>query len=334
MYYRCLFYTSIIGGIVSIVLLYSQASICYAELSKEDSQKIQQILHGMDDGRMRLNTGVCRLSGTTIIGNQTTIEDIEIAFDYSKGYYRFDRKGECHSLRTPEYYYEFWHPNNQSSVIERQASSVRVQSHTARPFDIRSLGFFSFIGTYWNREYEPDVRQKLFQDRPISYEALSEGLILVTMERTPEISNVPLMKRKYWISPKQGYSIVRADYDGIDIYEISWKKTNDIWVPITFTLNSTQSYSAEWKIDWLYVNKNVPLDYFDPSALSDKVVMLVSQELGTPVIIGQVGKGVTSIIDQPKIKYPYFRYILIITGLILMFIAFMKMIYDRWKKKD
>lgn len=316
-----------------MLLKFGNVSFCLSQEGKDEKRKIENYIHGIDDSRMRLNTGVCHITGSNTIDGKTSVDDIEIAFDYKNDFYRFDRKGQCHSLRTPEYYYEFWHPGGQGDIVERQLSSARVSSHMAKPFDIRALGFFSFVGPYWNYEYNRDIRPKLFSDHSVSCKQLSDGLVLITTERVPDIPNASKMKREYWIAPNQGGEIVRAEYAGIDTYEMSWKEINRTWVPIAFKLNSTQSYSAEWKIDWLSVNEPVPIDYFDPSNLSEKPVILVSSELGELVQLGKTGKGL-SLPGLPEKRKDYFlfRYILMGLGILMIAIALGKKIYD-WRKR-
>jgi hypothetical protein len=287
----------------------------------------------MDDSRMRLNSGICHISGTTVINENVDTESITIAFDYKKGMYRFDRTDQCYSLRTPEYYYELWFPNKENSGVTRQTSSERKPSYKAKPFDIQMLGFFTLVGPYYRKTYQPDSRLVFFEEIPISYEQLSEDLILIETKRKPVIENVPLIKRRYWLSPKQGYSLLKAEYADHVTIEMSWAEKNRTWVPTAFKLSSLQNRSAEWKIDWEQVNEPVPDKYFDPEQLAQKPTPVFSSELGKPLQIGTIGKDVTST-DQSKTKYLYFRYILIITGLILIFIALVKMIYDRLKKKD
>ncbi|MDR1382876.1 MAG: hypothetical protein LBJ67_03370 [Planctomycetaceae bacterium] len=155
-------------------------------------------------------------------------------------------------------------------------------------------------------------------------------MVEIETERKPAIENVPMLKHKYWISKKQGYSIIKAVFNNIDTVELSWEKKNKTWVPVAFKLSSTQPYSAEWKIDWASVNEKVPDPYFDLNSLSEKQIPIFSDELGTSIQVGKLGKGVESVADQPKAKYFYFNYILITAGIIMILIGLAKMGYDRW----
>jgi hypothetical protein len=299
-------------------------------------EKITHAFRGMDDSRMRLNSGICHISGTTIINEEVDTESITIAFDYKKGMYRFDRP-DCYSLRMPEYYYEVWFPNKENSGVTRQKSSERTPSWKAKPFDIQMLGYFTLVGPYHQRTYQPDERLVFFEEIPISYEQLSEDLILLETRRKPLNPLVPLLKRRYWLSPKQGYSLLKAEYMDLVTIEMSWTEKNKTWVPTAFKLSSKQNHSADWKIDWEQVNEPVPDKYFIPEQLVEKPTPVFSSELGESIQIGTFGrKDVTPIkimkMDQPKIKYPYTRHILIITGLVLIFISLCKMFYDRYKR--
>jgi hypothetical protein len=320
------FLLSVLISVILVVPLFA------TELTSDLKQKINVVFRGMDDSRMRLNSGICHISGTTVIRDDVSTESVTIVFDYKKGMYRCDRTDQCYSLRTPEYYYEVWFPNRQDAAVTRQKSSERQPSYMAKPFDIQMLGFFSLVGPYWDQEYQPDFRLSLFEEVPVSYEQLSKDLILIETKRIPPNSLGSPLKRKYWLSSKQEYSLLKAEFGDFVTIEVSWTEKNKTWVPTAFKLSSTQRRSAEWKIDWELVNKPVPDKYFDPEQLSEKPIPVFSKELGESILIGTLGKN-KDVIDQPKIKYPYFRYILITTGLILMVIAFIKMIYDRWKKK-
>ncbi|MDR2171890.1 MAG: hypothetical protein LBP59_17230 [Planctomycetaceae bacterium] len=299
-------------------------------------EKVLQCFRSMDDSRMRLNSGICHISGKIERGGEIHTEPIKIAFDYQKGMYRFDLP-ECYSLRTPEFYYEYWFPDKWDSAIKRQKTSEIKPSWKARPFDIQLLGFFSLVGPYWYRTYQPDYRKKLlYEDVPVSYKQLSEDLIFVETERIFK-EQKSVSKRKYWLSPKQGYSMIRGEFGDIDTFELSWVEKNKTWVPVAFKLSSVQPYSADWKIDWELVNEPVSDKYFDPNLLSEKSVPLYADELGVSAPpIGQIGGSKDSKLKPVKSKstdYDYiFRITLITVGLCIAFIAFIKMFYDRWKK--
>jgi hypothetical protein len=319
---------------ILLVLIFILAGNTLFSAEKNIEQNVLNTFHGMDDTLMRLRTGICHINGDTTRNNEKQPENVTIIFDYNKGYYRVDRSDECRSLCTPEYYYEVWYPNrtNLTSGATRQSLSARKPSSLAKPFDIQMLGFMSLVGPYWEDRYESDFQQSLFKEKSISYKQLSNGLVEIVTERIPLNPLVPLLKRKYWIATKQGYTLIKAEYDDIDTIEVSWKQVNNTWVPTSYKLTSIQPFSAEWQIEWEQVNKPIPDKYFDPEQLSEKPIPLFSEELGKSIQIGMLGKN-KDVIDQPKIKYPYFRYFLITTGLILIVIALIKMAYDRWTKK-
>jgi hypothetical protein len=312
------------------------SSVCTADISTEDKQKVKNILAGLDDSRMRLNSGVCRIAGSSLRGIESFDDDITVAFDYSKGFYRFDQGEDRRSLRTPDYYYEYL---KEHQMVTRQGTQTRSPLREISPFDIRNLGFFNFVGPYWKAEYATDERTNLFNDKPISIKELN-GIFEVTVERKASIPgyDFPPIARKYWIDSRQGFSMVRAEFGGWDSIEISWKEINKTWVPTSFKLSSTQTtQSAEWKIDWSFVNEDVPEDYFDPTLLSDEATILVSKELDQPIIIGKIAQGhdLPGPLYMPEDRgYSPFRYVLMSIGIFLVVLGLGKMAYDYWKKQQ
>ena len=308
---------------------------CAADISTENQQKVKNVLAGLDDSKMRLNSGVCRIVGSSLRDIKSLDDNITIAFDYSKGFYRFDQGEDNRSLRTPDYYYEYL---KEYQMVTRQSAQTRSSAREISPFDIRNLGFFNFVGPYWNEEYAKIERTKLLSDKPISFEE-SNGIFVVSVERTPNVPghSFPPIIRKYWIDSKQGFSMVRAEFGGRDSTEISWKEINEIWVPTSFKLSSTQTpQSAEWKIEWSFVNEDVPEDYFDPTLLSDKATILVSKELDQPIILGKIAKGHDLpgplYVPEDHVFFP-FRYIPMYLGIFLIVLGLGKMTYDYWRKQ-
>jgi len=305
-----------------------------ADISETDRQKIKTVLSGLDDSRMRLNSGVCRIVGNSKRATPEVINDnILIAFDYNRGFYRFDQ-GANRTLRTPDFYYECV---KDRQMVTRQTATGWMPSWGIRPFDVRALGFFTFVGPYWKAEYATDERTNLFIDKPVSIKEVN-GIFEITVERKANIPgyDFPPATRIYWIDSRQGFSMIRLVLGSeLDTIEISWEERNQVWVPMSFKLSSAQPQSAEWKIDWSFVNDDVPEDYFDPTLLSDEVTMLVSKELDQPIVIGRLGKGYDlpgQLTPLPENKSSPFRYAPMIIGIFLIVLGFGKKMYDSWKK--
>ncbi|GHT45328.1 hypothetical protein FACS189454_04620 [Planctomycetales bacterium] len=296
------------------------------------TESIATAFRGMDDTRMRIRSGICHISGNTTVRDQKSAENITIVFDYDKECYRFDRDPQCRSLRTPEYYYELWNVDQQDAAATRQITAARKQSYRAKPFDIQMLGYFSLVGPYWDETYLPDFRESLFQERPIAYERLPNGLLVVATERKSQNTLVPPLKRKYWIDTNRDYSLIRAEYNEMDTVELSWKKISNTFVPIAFRLTSVQSYSAEWTIQWQAVNEKIPLHYFDPKMLSDAPVPLFSDELGESIRIGDLGKETVNVELEKQKNFGFLRVILISIGSIFIVISLAKILYDWYNK--
>ena len=315
--------------------------ICMAGISETDKQRIETVLRGLDDSRMSLNSGVCRIVGSSDRGTLEIFDDnIFIAFDYAKGFYRFDQGEDRRSLRTPDYYYEYLADRQ---MVTRQSATERTPSFGIRPFDIRALGFFNFIGPYWKAEYAVDERVELFNDLPISIEELN-GVFVVTVERTPNFPgfSFPPVVRRYWIDSRQGFSLIRFELgEGLDTIEMSWKEINQVWVPTSFKLSSTQTMqSAEWRMDWSLVNEDIPEHYFDPTLLAGRTEMLVSLELDQPLIIGRIGEGLPlpeplplHLFQRENVSWFSARYILMWLGILMIVLGLGKMAYDYWRKR-
>jgi hypothetical protein len=356
--------------ILLFVLQIFVGSVCiFADVAIDDvtTKKCEFVFHSMDDTRMRWHSGICHVHGQTTRlhndGKKNIItEENTIIFDYEKEYYYFERvdrhrDNKCYrSLRTSDYYYEAWLPiadyaDPTLAGIKRQPIAERKETSLAAPFDIQMLGYITLSSGYYCYTYRPDSRSsylqnqraKLLNEKPISYQELSNGLILIDTKREAIDSSLPSMKRRYWISPKQGYALIKLELaDKLDAefsktIEMSWTKINDVWVPTTINIISPDSHVAEWSIDWKMLNEKIPDRYFDPKWLSDKPVNLFSDELEKTLHIGSIGSGKDNIsaTKHPTAKndYSILNYFLIIIGLVVMLVAFIKMVYDRWEKK-
>lgn len=315
---------------------------CLAEINDTDKQKVRHILIGLDDARMRLNSGVCRIETSEGRGIPGIVEDdILMAFDYNAKYIRFDL-GTDRSLYTPEYYYEYLDGDHVVSRASRHESESLLD---IRPFDIRMLGLLSLTR---NRsiDYTSFEQIQTFKDKPLALKE-TNGVYELTVERIveppPGFESVPVI-RKYWIDSNRGFAMVRLEfYDGSDTSravlgtnEISWKEINKTWVPTSLILTDKQDdYILEWTLDWSLVNEPVPESYFDPTLLSEKDAVFVSLELGDPIVLGKIGPGREvsgPLVTPEKRDYSLLRYTLMGLGICLIVLALSKKAYDWWKQ--
>jgi hypothetical protein len=328
-------------GVITIVILLIISSTAKGDV---DVNKAQLILHGMDDIRMKLTSGICCVTRITQNGDNVITDDTcFIAFDYRKGFYRFDvqgKDGSAKTLLTPEHYYSTIRLSSEGEFesVFRDSANNMSPIGFINPFDIRSTGLFTPYGPYWKNTYE-QLSQDIFKRLPdlVEMKEQSNGIVSFSFQKKTQTGLPQSVKTTFYVDTKRDYLLVKFDdlllSKITNSHEISWKQLNHQWVPVTFVFSSNQGLTAEWKFEWESVNTNIPQHFWDINSFSDSTLDLFSRELdGTPIRIGIIGKDVTTI-DQPKIKYPYFRYFLIITGLILIFIALGKMAYDRWKKK-
>jgi hypothetical protein len=311
---------------------------------KADEPKLDFILRGMDDTRLSLNSGICYVTRMTQNGSDIVTNDkCFVVFDYNKNFYRFDvegHKGSAKTLRTSDYYYSTIKLDKEYEAVFRSSVNDLNPIGFTCLFDIRSTGLFTPSGPYWIFNYQK-ISEDIFKRRVDLIEINeNDGIIkFVLQAKSKENQSSPApAKSTFFVDMKRSYTLVKFEDFLLsritNSHETSWKQINNQWVPVSFVFTSNQGLSAEWTFDWQSVNEPIPKDYFDPNSLSEKTKDLFSLELDNkPIRIGIIGKDVVSTADQPKIKYPYFRYILITTGLILIVIALIKMGYDRWKKK-
>ncbi|MDR0703515.1 MAG: hypothetical protein LBF88_00850, partial [Planctomycetaceae bacterium] len=247
-------------------------------------------------------------------------------------------KGSAKTLRTSDYYYS-------TIKLEKEYEDVfRSSVNDINPigfiglFDIRSAGLFAPSGSYWVFNYQK-ISEDIFKRRVDLIEINeNDSIIKFVLQAKPKENQPSPVKSTFFVDIKRGYTLIKFEDLLLsritNSHETSWKQINNQWVPVSFVFTSNQGLSAEWTFDWQSVNEPIPKDYFDPNSLSETTNALFSLESDNkPIRIGIIGKEVTSTTDQPEIKYPYFRSILITTGLILIVIALIKMAYDRWKKK-
>jgi uncharacterized membrane protein len=318
-------------AVVDVVL---SINLFATELTPELKQKADMVFHGVDDTIMRINSGICRITGKTVEpGGNVINDDILIAFDYNNHFYRFDNGNLKKTLLTPDYFYEVWHPNDYAMSVKRSsAAAPDATSMFCLLVDIQNVFRFVPVGSHKPYAYQQLRFHKQNKEKITNYKELAKGLIKVTTE-------VPIIgiTSEYLVNGNKGYTVEHIEMSNGYIRDISWKNINKTWVPVAYVFKSGSDFSVEWKIEWEQVNEKVdPLFFSLEEMVGDQGggIPMFSEELGDQsILIGQVGKGVTSTTDQPKIKYPYLRYILITTGLILIVVALIKMAYDRWTKK-
>jgi hypothetical protein len=328
---------------ISVFILFMVAVIFSVNRVNADDSKLKLVFRGMDDTRLSLNSGICHVTRMTQSDNKMITNDqCFIAFDYNKNFYRFDVEGHAGSaktLRTSEYYYSTVKLDKEYEAVFRSSVNDISPQGFICLFDIRAIGLFTPYGPYWMFNYEK-ISEGLFTNLTNLAEIneSSDGIIKFVLQAKPKENSPPPVKNTYFIDTKRGYTLVK--FEALvssritNSHETSWKKINNQWVPVSFVLSSKQGLSAEWTFDWKLVNESVPMEYFDPNLLSEKPTTLFSMELGEPVRIGLIGKGVEPVTVQPKTKHSYFRYFLITAGLIMMLISLGKMGYDRWIRKS
>jgi hypothetical protein len=313
------------------------------ELSPELQKKADSVFQGFDDTIMRINSGVCRITGKTIEPNGNKIDDdIFIAFDYNANFYSFENGNLKRALLTPEFFYEIWHPNTSSVSVKRSsASSPESTSAFCYLVDIQNIFTFIPVGPHKPYAYQQSVFHSQNNDIiKTNYEELTNGLVKVTTVTPPSVI-IP-EHAEYIVDKNKGYTVQQIKRDVGYVFELSWKNINQTWVPVAYVFKSGPkfgNFGVEWKIEWEQVNRKVDPKMFDLEEViadqEDGAIML-SGELGSPpLIIGKVGKGFSPLPEKlpPKSNYRLLRYTLIVLGLIMIIISIGKKIYD-WRTRQ
>jgi hypothetical protein len=316
--------------------LFFNRDIFASDLSVDVKNKINMVFRGVDDMIMSINSGICRISGTTIRpGGKRIEDDMFVAFDYNKKNYRFDNRNS-RTLSTTEYYYEVWNLNTQHVNIERSLIIEPSVSADSNFVDLRALFLFVPVGPHLPNDYQLKIHEKIDLFKGLEYKKMPNNIVKVKIEFPNPLGYSEPLTADFFVNITNGYAVQYIEYNCGYTMNISWKQINKVWVPVTYVFKSTQGIEVEWKIDWEIVNKEIPSKYFSlKEMVADQVVPLIpiiTRELGSPVIIGKIGKGSESIVEQPQ-RIQYIRLFLIIAGLVLLFIGIIKHGYDRWKQK-
>jgi hypothetical protein len=202
-----------------------------AELTTDLQQKANVLLCGVDDMIMRINSGVCRIIGKTERpGGRVVNDDILIAFDYYKHFYRFDNGTLIKTLLTPDFYYELWNPGEQTASVKRSpATDMKVSNVFCDIVDVRYLFFFVPVGHRKPFEYQNSAFHKQIEKLKIlNYEDMTNDLASVTIEYfNPYNYETPLIG-KFVVNKTNGYTVQHIEYNnGVTVHGF-FKKTNFI----------------------------------------------------------------------------------------------------------
>lgn len=305
------------------------------ELTSDSKHKADIVLHEMEDSIMRINSGICKITGqTTDTTNNTYDNNFIIAFDYSRKLYRFDNTvKKIHGIVLTDRYYEasFSDKSSFAGAITSPFSKMKVSTFIDM-VDVQAIPWFTPIGTKAPFDFQNEYKPMIFVHKILEYKILDDGLHYIKFDMV-KAKNTHSMQMEYWLSSRYGYLPIRTEYSVGYVMNISWEQKNRTFVPSAYSFKSKNGRSVEWKIDWEQVNKPIPDNYFDPTQLFEQSIPLYTLESDDKLVkIGNIGKK-----EQPLSKprdYIYLQIALITSGLVMIIIAITKMIYDRLKKKD
>jgi hypothetical protein len=279
---------------------------------------------GLKDNVDRLQRGVFRASGRYAdqVPDTADLEgDVTLfcAFDYSKGWFRFDRseprrltsdaKSKTWTLqyfggkfaRTPEGSVQ-WHLGSHAADFRNPSEPA---SNLIRPFDIRCLGLYT--GVSLDKGYSVD-------EMIAAYSSYEHQVVVKSKNKNHELSFVgkpyaqnPLgdVQTVIWFDENRGFSPIRSEWrerdpknldrwkPSVEVNETTYQLVADVWVPRT--------YRTEWKtekvrkclelaFEWESVNQPVRAELFTKEGLELKTgTMYMDTQTGKPIVVGAAG---------------------------------------------
>jgi len=331
---------------IVLVLFLVSLEIVQADVPLDVQKKGEFVLRGVDDMIMRINSGICRITGKTIrsggeTGVETIQDDIMIAFDYHNRLYRFDNGVRIRTLLTPDFYYEAWNVAEHNPSVTRFSASEPKVSGLANFVDIQGIFTFTPVGPSRHYSYQRYSLHKDLADatiKTIDYSEAANGIAKITTVY-PRNDNAPTISASFFVDTKNGYTVPRIEVSDIYVMDISWININNTWVPSTYRLKSNSHINVEWKIEWQIVNEKVDEKYFkveDLAAGIEGTVQMFSSELGPSIHIGIIPEGEPpfEFADLNKTKPTYWLNRLLFGLSILLILAGLgKMAYDKWRKR-
>ena len=308
----------------------------------------KELVFGIDDSRMRIISGIFTVAGTTIetiSGKETKniIEDCYVAFDYSNGFYRFDRNGQGKYLVTPDAVFHRWKNKPGSNVADITQHPRDYGPHTnINPFEIRSLGFFSCNAPYYDFKYD---KYRLFLTKNAKVLDVKDGVLayLALQNANPkDRSGAEYPIYKFWVDKTHGYTTTQIQVDSFVNSELTWKQIDGVYVPVAFrqkyhSLPADQIVEANWVLNWQAVNKTIPSEIFSYKDLIDKndvegvLYAGNADRTGTPVVLEHISSGDSTVI-QKSMTPTNLSKIVMALGLLLIAISLGKKIYD-WRSR-
>ena len=270
-------------------------------------EKRRFFFSGFESEREKVLSGIVRGTGEraytypdgeVIKGSNETLL---IAFDYSKGLMRVDRKiprrlprSESRELQDTLHRFFIRMPEYDVCAVRRESKGPRApiwitkpewpltQNAPAYPFDIRAISFIR-SSFYWSRPTPLD--QYLAERLPpefTEYEDEGNGLHRFTYTRIEPPDARDLSQQvTIWIDKNRGYSIVKTRYEFIvpktpdEPWKVmcesqtTWDDIGEIWVPVSHAFKENVNVnegkpclSVKMGFDWESVNEPVPEKYF------------------------------------------------------------------------
>ncbi|MBQ3388406.1 MAG: hypothetical protein IJG60_04250 [Thermoguttaceae bacterium] len=312
-------------------------SSVWSDQTDDDLEKGREALAAFDRTVMKIESGICRITGETVSpGRDTAVpDDILLIFDYPSGNYRCDDGGIAKILFNPDYFYEIRNPDDfsDSSVRRAPLSDSENSPPSSRTVDIQNVFQYVPVGPskpfdYQNSQFHTTVHELAVD----SYEELDNGMVKVTT--AAPLSDGSRIVREFYLDTLHSFSVVHMNVKHGDdtnyLFDISWDTINDTAIPVSYSMKSLNRipFSVDWKIEWEKVNEAVPPEFFDidkmVSDLKNGAVLLKNEAGTAPAISGRIekgepaGEGVFSRdIRQPR-AFPWAKCLTVGIGLVLI----------------
>jgi len=328
----------------------AQATDGSHEIGSEERSMATFVLSGMKDSRERIHSGEFLANGilrrVAPDGKRSFEGDVTYRsiFDFNKGLHRFDCKEpslatgpsevdgvpvaafDSKFVRTPEWTLLWWAPSPR--VVFRRGPDAEAtglgKSVDFRVFGLVSLSDILTGNVDFRAMFDLIVKKTLIEVRDHG-----DGLYQLTWIE----GKGNHVKRAVWFDQHRGYSPVRIEFwddrhprkeESIQSGEVVWEEKSGVWLPLTLHLKSSwpQEKELSLTLTWQSVNEEVERRLFEPEGLGlTERAELISQELGTPILIGDIDGEMVITRESPVADAPKrSRLVLIGLSLVLLII--------------
>lgn len=346
--------------VVTVISVLVGLSTCGAEEKRAIGRFV---VAGFLDGRQKLRSGVCEVTGSRVTqnegrnANRSTEVRVFIAFDLDARVYRFDRSESSTNESNPTPTSRGWrYVRTPDRVFSRNLESNQITVHDVAtppnrmvaPSDIAAIGLLN----YTELQSTQMTAAALFDENGL----LSDSRLTSALDDGDGVYKLLWTNRTFaraiWFDERQGMCPVRLEQRivespaslPIDQSDAVWEEIGGVWLPQSVQvaqqlggevapairvprLVRTVAYSFRWES----VNEPVSPSLFDIAALSDPgepAPSIVDFRLAQPIVI-QEPRGASADNDG-KAGASVLRHVFVLVATIL-FVAAVSLV--SWRKR-